>query len=93
MVITSIRQQPHNGITLFINGVAFTDPSANLSCSTKSNVLGQQVVYYCTARKSGTMIINANTEFCDTQLNSSQVDVTIEEQRIMPTETHGMLPV
>ena len=91
MVITSIKQRPHNGITLFINDKAFTDPSADLSCSTQSKVLGEQVVYYCTAWKSGTMTIITNTEFCGTQLNSSQIDITVEEQRIIPT--HGMLLV
>ena len=94
MVITSIRQQPHIGITLFINDVASTNRSADLSCSNKNSVLGQQVVYYCTAWKSGTMIMDANTEFCSSELNSPQVDITIEEEeRIMPNETHGMLPV
>ena len=92
MVNSTIRQQPHNGITLFINGIAFTDPSSDLSCSTKSKVLGQFVMFYCTTKKTGTVYIKTNTGFCDTELSSQEIDITIEEQRTMPNETlneHG----
>ena len=90
LVISSIKQRPHNGISLFINGIASTDPSADLSCSTKNRVLGHQVIYYCIAKRSGTVTLRTNTEFCETVLNSQQINITIEEQRIMPNETHGM---
>ena len=88
MVNCSINQRPHNGITLFINEVASTDPSADLRCSTE-NVWGHLVTYHCIAKKSGMMNVTANTEFCDTVVDSQQISITIEEKRIHnKTEDH-----
>ena len=88
MVNCSINQRPHNGITLFINEVASTDPSADLRCFTES-IWGHLVTYYCIATKSGMMNITANTEFCDTVVDSQQISIAIEEKRIHnKTEDH-----
>ena len=86
-----MNQQPHSGITLFINGIASTDPSADLRCSTES-IWGHLVTYYCIAKKSGMMNITANTEFCDTVVDSQQIYIIIEEKRIdnKTEDHHGM---
>ena len=89
MVNCSMNQGPHTGITLFINSVASTDPSADMRCSTKS-IQGHLVTYYCIAKKSGVMNITANTEFCDTVVDSQQIGITIEEEeRIMHNRTEN----
>ena len=85
MITSSISQQPHNGISLLING---SINGSTLECHTTSHVLGSQVLFYCIARKSGTVIIQSNVVFCDVDLTSQQINITIEEQR---NETEGKL--
>ena len=80
MIVSNMKQQPHNGISLFIDGVAYTNPNLNFRCRTTSNILGQQMIYYCTGRRSGTVAVQTNTVFCDTDLRSQQIIITIEEQ-------------
>ena len=80
MIISNMFQQPHNGISLFIDGVAYTNPNLNFRCHTTSNILGQQMIYYCTGRRSETVTVQTNTVFCDTDLSSQQIIITVEEQ-------------
>ena len=87
MITSSMAQQPHNGVSLLVNGLISTNP--NFECSTTSHVLGRQVIFYCTARKSGTVTIQSNVVFCDGDLTSQQINITIEEQRTAPNETHS----
>ena len=88
MITGSMVQRPHNGISLLVNGLIAANP--DFICHTTSNVLGHQVVYYCTARKSGTVTVQSNVVFCDGDLTSQQINITIEEQRVMIDETqHG----
>ena len=88
VMITSIMVQgPHNGISLLTNG-SIANP--DFTCHTMSNVLGRQVVYYCTARKSGAVTIQSHVVFCDGDLTSQQINIMFEEQRVMVDETqHG----
>ena len=86
MITSSMMQQPHNGISLLINGLIAANP--DFVCHTTSNVLGHQVVYYCTARESGTVIIQSHVVFCDGDLTSQQINITIEEQMVMIDGTH-----
>ena len=79
MIISDMIQQPHNGISLSINGLISTNP--NFTCHTTSNILSQQVIYYCTAKKTGMVTVQSNTVFCNTDLNSLRINITIEEQR------------
>ena len=88
MVNCSMNRGSHTGITLFINSVASTNPSADMRCSTES-IQGHLVTYYCIAKKRGVMNITANTEFCDIVVDSQQIGITIEEQRMHNiTEDH-----
>ena len=85
MISSSITQQPHNGISLLVNGSI--SRNSNFECRTTSHVLGRQVLFYCNARKSGTVTIQSNVVFCDVDLTSQQINITVEEQR---TELPGM---
>ena len=46
-----------------------------------TNVLGSQVLFYFTAGRSGIVTIQSNVAFCDVDLVSQQINITIEEQR------------
>ena len=80
MIVSNMSQQPHNGITLFINGVTYTDANLDFRCRTTSSILGQQMIYYCMGKRNETVTVQTNTVFCDTDLSSQQVTITIEEQ-------------
>ena len=82
MIVSSMLQQPHNGISLFVDGVAYTNANLDFRCHTTSKILGQQMVYYCTGRKTGTVTVHSNTVFCDTELSSQQIVIIIEEQSV-----------
>jgi len=94
LFISTLTQRPNNGITLFINRTVSTDARAILDCHLMSNdVSGSEVVYSCTAVRSGTVTVNTNTVFCDSDLYSQNITITIEEQTIVTSKTqneHGM---
>lgn len=97
-VVSSIRQQPHTGISLIINEKAYTDSEAVLDCSPINGVLDSQVTYHCNPKQSAygtTVTIQTNTEFCETLLKSQQINITVVEQRVNSTtaqieNAHGM---
>lgn len=94
MITVSMSQQPNNGITLLINGTAFTNPEALLACYTNSNISDPVVVYYCTAKQSarGIVTIKANTEFCGSNVESQKINMSVVEQRMtdVTQNEHGM---
>ena len=79
VVTTSLIQQPHSGISLSVNESLFRNPG--FDCHTRGHsVLYPQVVYYCTARRSGTVVIQANVTFCNIDWSSRIISITVEEQ-------------
>ena len=80
MIVSNMLQQPHSGISLFIDGEFYTNANLDFRCNTTNNVTDQQIIYYCMGRRSETVTLQTNTVFCDTDLSSQQVNVTIEEQ-------------
>ena len=83
MIVNNIRLQPHSGISLFIDGEADIYANPYFLCHITSDVLGQQIIYHCTGRRSGTVTVQTNTVFCDTDLSSQQINVTIKENRML----------
>ena len=83
IVITiSIIQQPHSGISLSVNGSFVRNP--DFDCHPRGHsVLDPQVVYYCTARKSGTVTIQANVTFCSVDWGSEEIIIRVEDQNAM----------
>ena len=78
MVNTSITQQPHGGISLSANGSFVRNPS--FDCDTRGHsVLDHEVIYYCTARKSGAITIQANVVFCSIDWSSQTINISIKE--------------
>ena len=79
VVTTSIIQQPHSGISLSVNNSFVRNP--NFDCNTRGHsVLDPQVIYYCTARRSGTVTIQANVTLCGIDWGSRKISITVEEQ-------------
>ena len=79
VVTTTIIQQPHSGISLSVNGSFTRNP--DFDCHTRNHsVRDPQVVYYCAARKSGTVTIQANVTFCNLDWSSQKTIITVEEQ-------------
>ena len=87
MITSSMVQRPHNGISLLVNGLIAANP--DFTCHTASNVLGHQVVYYCTAMKSAAVTIQSHVVFCDGDLTSQQINITFKEQRVMVDGTQN----
>ena len=75
MIISSITQRPHSGISLLVNGSIARNE--DFPCHTTSHVLGPEVIFHCTARKSGTMIIKSNVGI---DFTSQQILISIEEK-------------
>ena len=85
VVTTSFIQQPHSGISLSVNGSLVRNPNFDCHFSGDS-VTDPQVVYYCTARKSGTVIIQANVTFCGVDWSSQKIIIIVEEQNDKQTK-------
>ena len=47
MIISSITQRPHGGISLLVNGSIARN--VDFPCHTTSRVLGPEVIFHCTA--------------------------------------------
>ena len=84
MITCSITQRPHNGISLLTDEYITNspnNPNRNFHCYSMSNdVTGPVLVYFCTAKKSGTITVQSNVDFCETLLYSQQINITILEQ-------------
>ena len=79
MVIINIDQRPHSGISLSVNESFVRHP--DFDCYPRDHsVTNPQVVYYCTARKSGTVTIQANVIFCSLDWSSQKIIIPVEEQ-------------
>ena len=70
VVVISIIQQPHDGISLLINGSIARNE--DFPCHTISHVLGPEVIFFCTARKSGIVFIESNVVFCSIDFTAHQ---------------------
>ena len=90
LITISIIQQPHSGISLSVNGSFVRNPG--FDCHTRGHsVLDPQVVYYCTARKSGTVTIQANVTFCNVDWGSEEIIIRVEDQNAMNDSKLGKL--
>ena len=79
VVTASIIQQPHSGISLSVNNSFVINP--DFDCNTRDHsVLDPQVIYYCTARRSGTVTVQANVTLCGIDWGSRKISITVEEQ-------------
>ena len=78
MFIIDIAQRPHGGISLSVNGSLVINSDFDCHFSGDS-VRDPQVVYHCTARKSGTVIIQATVTLCSVDWSSQEIIITVEE--------------
>ena len=58
VIISSVIQRLHDGISLLVNGSIARNE--DFPCHTISHVLGPEVIFFCTARKSGIVCIESN---------------------------------